>query len=399
MKVAVVSSVYNPGRGYQENIWPDLLHEFGHEVMVITSNHFSGGQIQDDVQAEYPVHRVDSIWLPHKVLIHKRNVVASLLKDFQPDVILWIDPCSYFGFDIIRYKKRIDPGVKLVSFYGENSSQHKFLQKKKPLNEFIAVNGWKVIRGFIYRQVMPIADINLHTVLETRDILSLVFSRSEYSKIEPSLFYLPLGFDEKKFFFSPSLREETRQTLGVQGDEILLVMSSRFTRFKIDLALRKLIKRLARYMADHHNIKLLIIGLIDNEVCNAFAEEIKTYPASERMLLEPLVDQEKLNSYYNASDLTFFQLASISSQQSMGTGTYVMYIQDGSMDALHESDKTGYGYQDTEEDFFQGIDNYLAKYHSESERQARIETNSRLGYRGMVRKFLEVISDKGGNLP
>ena len=96
-------------------------------------------------------------------------------------------------------------------------------------------------------------------------------------------------------------------------------------------ALREVMKR-------HESLKAVIVGFSNAPehaaVTARIAEHIDAGPFSERFIKHPFAGRERLCELYNGSDIAFFARASISCQETLGTGLIGCLVDDGSLKHL-----------------------------------------------------------------
>lgn len=144
-----------------------------------------------------------------------------------------------------------------------------------------------------------------HTVIQNRDFYlnNALTSRPMYLS--------PLGADEEQFFYSDTIRQKTRNELGISENRKLVVFAGKITSAKRPLDVIK-----ASIESDW---TILLIGRIDVHI----QSEISSL-AQDNIIALPWVPSSQLNSYYNAADCVVFTAFSVSYWEAALTGLKVL---------------------------------------------------------------------------
>jgi glycosyltransferase involved in cell wall biosynthesis len=332
MKIAIVIASYRHDWGYQENAWVQQAVEDGHTVRVLTSGPADALTEQTvGTAGRYEQQHVKTLVFAHRFFA--ADTTPALL-DYQPDVIMWAEPSTYFGRQLAQ-----DPRLArflVVSFWSENLGMHEFDWRKPglPLKQRLYAWTWRLLRCREIRRALCRSQLIVGATLQTADILRLCCDRSvAWPELESRYMHAPLGYNTRDFAWNPALREATRRRLGLGPEELVVCFSSRFAVDKvrdITTVVTGFQEALVRVPA----LRALIIGFTDNEVSAEFRRLIAAHPSSQRIQCQTFAKPAQLNELYNASDIAVFPNATISAQAALGTGLYTCLADNGSMAAL-----------------------------------------------------------------
>ena len=340
MKIAIVSAFHRPNWGYEENLWAQQLVHDGHQVQVITAGTENGPVTPVTVAAgAYEERRVKAIRFPHSFFIAN---VSSALLDYQPDIVMWICPSTYFGRQLHRDPRLAHLAV--ASFWSENLGMHEFDWRKPgiPLKQRLYAIAWRLLRGGEIRRTLRRSNVIVGNTLQTLGILKLaVGHHPEWPEIEAKYVHFPLGFTPQEFAWDPALREATRQRLQLRPEDLVVCFSSRFDPGLKARDIATAVGGIQGALERRPDMKALVIGFTDNATSDEFRRIIAASPVGERIQCCPFASRQELNEYYNASDMAVFPNASISAQAAIGTGAYVCLADNGSMEDLISKDEQG----------------------------------------------------------
>lgn len=333
LRIAVVSASYVQGLSYQENVWAEEMARLGHTVRVFRAD-VRGTETRIDSEAgwHYTVQDVQSACLPRH--IYFTDALGDALVAFAPDRVLWFGVPMYFGRALYRDPRLAD--VPAAAFFSLNvGGMHAFdwtapgLSTKQRLHAF----SFHALRGPDVVAACLRANLIVANTPESRDIVLLYPKGKKRAQIADKIVKLPLGFSPHHFAWDPARRAAARAELGFAPDEVVIAMSSRFAPNKevaIDVSVRALQKMLPR----RPNTRALLIGLGDNATSRRVRALVANGPAADRFVLEPFAGRTRLSQLFHAADVAMFARPSISCQEAMGTGVYVTFADDGSMDHL-----------------------------------------------------------------
>ncbi|MBN2582460.1 MAG: glycosyltransferase family 4 protein [Planctomycetes bacterium] len=334
MRVAIIVGYFLRGRGYQENVWAERLHLQGHQVCVFTTCWTPPG-IDHDPEAPpepFEMQRLRARRLPKATMLSWS--LGRRVAEWQPECILWFGAGQYFGYTLLRKAGLKD--VPVASFFGQCASQHEFdwtlpgIGPKARLRAF----AHHVLRGPIIRAACRRSQLIVANTMQTRPILLRQFrSDREREEISRKIVEMPLGFSPDVFSLDERLRGEVRKELGFDDAAVVICMSSRVTDGKRAM-LEQLITAIKQCLDRDPRANAMFIGLSDNAPSRYLRQVIESGPSADRFRGLGFANRQRLNALYNASDIALFGQASISCQESLGTGLFVCIGDDGSTSHL-----------------------------------------------------------------
>lgn len=286
---------YNDYWGYQDNLLPKYHKRLGHEVTMITTNtmHKDGKIVETDC-ADYVLEdgvrliRLKRTQYPHRILtgLNSRLSVYPYLCEIQPDFVFFHGLVSSTIYEVIKYKKKINPNCTIVQ---DNHVDYFNGSGSKTVRE-------KTKRAF-YRR--------LHR--KSRRFVERIYGVTPWRKQYAEDYFavspmktdvLIMGADDEKIDFSnmASIRASLREKHHVSESDFLIV-----TGGKIDAD--KNIDVLMRACAGYENIKLLVFGTPSPEMKDLFNQ---IAAGCDNILTIGWISAEQVYDYFMAADLVVF---------------------------------------------------------------------------------------------
>lgn len=310
MRIARLVQYFQPRFGYAEYYLMTELAKQGHEVCIITSDHYSQSVKSFDksidvttecgkfIENGLTVYRLPTVF-ENGQLIASRNLKRSL-KDFEPDVLHSNDLFYPSTLLAICYKKL---GYRL------------FVD---------SITGTFNPRGF------TLLGFDLYRLLfkhYLKDNVDGFFAISKGSKKwlkknfgipYDSIGLIPLGADDRLFFPSTIARESTRSALGLSDDEILIIYTGKLLPEKdIDV----LIKSVAQLESKTFKLRLLLVGSGPLAYMRYLTRLVESRKIRKNVMFISTVARTELPKYYNAADIAVWPGSpSISIIEAMSTG-------------------------------------------------------------------------------
>ncbi len=341
MRIAIVTGGHNPGRGYVDNHWAELLPSMGHEVRLITNSQSSESLTRHEGQGgSYELHRVPAWAGPRNVYLSRH--VGRALREFGPDLVVWSVPARLFGMSLLLSKDL--KKLPMVTIFTEKYGMHEFDWKKRGISikQRLHAIAFHLLRGPVVRPICRRSTLIVATTPQTREILLMLFGEREKPRIDTKILVMPLGFHPGLYGWTPSVRQATRRELGLADDDVVIVMSSRFTPHLKTEDLPPSIEGIIAALIAHPAARAVIVGMGDDEFSDRFRRRIQASPVAGRMQCLQWADQARLNAIYNAADIALFGNASISCQSALGTGLAVCLADNGSMNQLVTIPRQGF---------------------------------------------------------
>jgi 1,2-diacylglycerol 3-alpha-glucosyltransferase len=296
-----LAAFYIDGFSYQENVLPKIHKQMGLtvEILASTENYDSNIRLCYVDPGTYvntdgiTVTRVPYVkWLPFFIVKKLRiyNGVTKALEAFRPDII-YLHDMQFLGIvAIVRYVKRNKVKVIVDTHTDFINSGKNWLSKY-------------ILHFVIYRYcanlILPYANKFYGTIPARMDFLRDVYGIPE-SKIE----LLPFGVDDTVFDWSAKdkIRKETRDSLGLNDNNILLVSGGKMDKRKNFPELIHAYKILKEeFKID--NIRLLIFGKPNEEMRKEILDLINANP--EIIYLDWL-HSSTIHKYLIAADIAIF---------------------------------------------------------------------------------------------
>lgn len=286
---------YNDYWGYQDNLLPKYHCKLGHEVtLIITNKMHKDGGIVETACGDYRlsdgvrVIRLKTKKAATRLLTVMKSYleVYSLLEGIRPDFVFYHGLTSTTIFDVIRYKKRVNPQCVIVQ---DNHLDYNIGMPSATLKN-------KVVR-FLYRC------LNKKSQKYVERIYGVTPWRREYAEryfgISPQKTdVLIMGADDEKISFESraEMRKKIRECFCVEDSEFLIV-----TGGKIDK--KKNIHLLMQACKNFSNVRLLVFGTVLDDIRGEFEQLTKD---EDKIIYVGWVESDKVYDYFFAADLVFF---------------------------------------------------------------------------------------------
>ncbi|MCC3217910.1 glycosyltransferase family 4 protein [Chryseobacterium sp. X308] len=231
MKILMLCELYIKSLEYQENLLVKYYRKHGHEVTVITSTYenvfdYYNNKHDNSVPAKVIYdHGAKIIKLPFKFnylgKIKKYTSIKKIVEEVQPD-LLYVHDIMPNMFEMLDYKKK-NPHVKMIMDYHADYSN--------------SANGWlslnilhKVIRKYFYMDPIRKHISKFYPIVPG----STKFLNEVYKIPHNEMDLLPLGADTDLVaeIKNTKVREEIRNKLGINNDEIVIFTGGKFTAAK-----------------------------------------------------------------------------------------------------------------------------------------------------------------------
>lgn len=316
MKIALVCGHYIPSLGYLEVHLARALVRGGHEVTVITSN-----SVPQYVQAKtdglffkaretdegVSVIRLKPFFTFGQIVWPKG--VGGALENVNPELVIVIGLGKRFPLPALK-----KGDYKLAVLLGDNAHSYSNRGVLRKLVQF-------VIKRPVYQKALIVADFLFHYTPETPEVLSQWLGQKAKQIIEKKSKHISLGFDERSFYYSDSLRAQARNALNLQEDDIVLISVARLGKNK---SFEEWILAAERLMAEGLPLKVFFIGAAQDEYGSALRNRLQTGSFPERFLIREFLPHHELNWYYQAADIGYWPITAISVFEGMGTGLYLL---------------------------------------------------------------------------
>lgn len=297
MKIVHIApnSPYNDYWGYQDNLLPKYHKKLGHEVVVVTTNTMhKDGQIIETNCADYVLNdgvrvvRLKREKYSNKVLTNLRSKlkVYSLLCEIQPDFVFFHGLISSTIFDVIKYKKKINPECKIVQ---DNHMDYNNGKNTNGIKSKIICRYYRLLNRRSIKYIERVYGVTPWRKRYAEEYFNISKKKTDV---------LIMGADDEKidFLHREGIRHTVRSNNGIKDTEYLVV-----TGGKLDKA--KNIIELMKSCADLPNVKLLVFGSLTDESKGEFNSILSK---SNNIVYIGWIDADKVYNYFLAADLVCF---------------------------------------------------------------------------------------------
>lgn len=293
MKIAHIIAYYQPQVGYQETYLANTQKEMGHDVFVITSNRFHPG-IYSNSQRFIPAGKYDEegitvVRLKTIFEFGARPIIKGLkgtLREIHPDVVHCHDVFSFIPLHVAWLSKKLNIPLIYDSHASDINSDPRCTIRKRIAYALFRGFAGNIIKNQVYHFV---------AVGENE----LEFLCRELG-LENKLSIIRLGAESRSFVFDSSARESIRKELSIKDDETVIVHSGKLSPSK---NIEVLLEAIYELRKKRLNLKLLLIGRIDDEYRSSLFEFAKKLRLNHDIIFKGHVEREVLPFFYSASDI------------------------------------------------------------------------------------------------
>ncbi|MGB9623657.1 MAG: glycosyltransferase, partial [Phycisphaerae bacterium] len=352
MRIAIVAPHFVTDMGYQETGWYSALVSLGHRVRV-----FASCYVSYTLEKYYPepfpeglseYRGGEVLRLPARKL--PRNMVRcdGLLEHvvaFRPELTLAVYPGSMFAGELFIRRDEL-PGV-LVSTFGDNRAQRRGTGRLKRAALDAA---YFLFKRRYYRTFIERSDIVL---MQTPDTIDFILGRTAWGRrrerLQARCWLSALGFDPEVFFPDAGARQAERRRLGVAPDEVVGLYSCKITPIKrLDIW----VSVMAAAVRQVPRLRPMLIGVRPGDPeCERILSLIGQSGCKDRFLCLPFATREELPRLYNAADFgVWYMQPSVTIQEAMGTGVYMILTDSPTASHLVIDPETGRYFRDGDYD-------------------------------------------------
>ena len=320
MRIAQVTSYFQPEFGYEEYYLSRKLSELGHEVSVVTSDRIFPfknvkkllKEIGSDKTTRYRgvgITELDGFRiyrLPTLVeLFSDFNLISNVGKTLQkinPEIVHIHEPIQGGSALAAKYKYL---GFKLLV------DQHAYattFEEVRTLKNMIAHYQFLLLRKSCAKFAFNRADAITAVTERTKQFMVKVY------KIPPDeIEVVPLGIDTRLFKFDQDARKRVREELGVLDDTPIILTAGRIDRAK---KFEQLIEAFSKLIKDHQAV-LVILGSGDENYEKEIRGLVRKLDLEKDVKFIRFVKKSLLPNYYSAADIGFWNKASITILEAM----------------------------------------------------------------------------------
>ncbi len=409
MKVAIVDAYYLPDQGYQSGPLFRQLVKQGHDVHVFTSCYYPRS-MRTVYQEPFPagdtpheggwVHRLPSKLLPRNMV--SCPAVAEAVLGFQPDLTYVIYVTTLYGQELFRCRE-ILPGALFGSF-GEHSMQRMVapLGFTRILRNSALDAAFFVKKRPVCRRCIETSDAALFITPDTFNyILGRTASGARRAALERRCALYPLGFDPDIFHYDEATRQARRAQLGFTDDDLVAVHACKIVPSK---QLHDWIAVVENVMRKVPSLRGVLVGFRDRDAeSDRLKALIAASPYRERFTCLPFARREELAAICNMADIgVWFRETSVTIQEALGTGLYMLVNDNLALAHLLDEPTTGHYARDGD---YGDLEALLARVADEfshdlerrgpAARQARAAASrDRLGYDRLAQRLVAAAQDR-----
>jgi glycosyltransferase involved in cell wall biosynthesis len=297
MRIIHVVPWFIPHMGYEENCLPAEQKALGHDVIIVTSNRLPRLPGYESHIGKFAAERVvpSGAVIENGVLIYRLRSLetnqvlmlglVSLLIRLRPQVVQTHGAFQYSTLLAISLSKLLGYRV----FVDDHSHEKNF--------------GARSVLGRLYLYLFRV----FYRIFDTSIAAYLPVTESS-SRILESVLGVPrtrmevfqLGANTARFFSSNHAREQTRKTLGVQDNDLLILTAGKFDESKeLDVLVT------ATYLVRKRfaNARLILVGNGPPDYMRFLETLVRSLALEEFVTFVDFVPNEILPTYYNAGDL------------------------------------------------------------------------------------------------
>ena len=286
---------YNDYWGYQDNLLPKYQKKLGHDITIIITNmmHKDGKVVETDC-ADYVLEegvrvirlKVKKYFNTVLTNINSKLPVYDYLKEIRPDFVFYHGLHGTTIFDVIKYKKKINPKCTIVQ---DNHVDYNIC------NDPGGMKG-RILRSFqrcVNRRSIPYIT-RVYGVTPWRKTYAEDYYGIPNSKTD----VLIMGADDEEIDFEhrDAIRKSIRNKYGIKDSEFLIVTGGKIDKRKKTHLLMKAIARV-------EGAKLLIFGHVEEDVKDDFNRLLNE---NDNITYIGWIDSKAVYNYFFAADLVFF---------------------------------------------------------------------------------------------
>ncbi len=372
-RILVISTFFEKKYQYQEVQIADTLHRMGFDTTVITSNRSPFGKKKrvENTEKPYKIIRLKKLIRITNTLCPVGNF-KEMLKGINPDIVFLIHPGHGIPYFMMKY---LPVQSKVISIFGDLWDNFSLGLQNRIVKKLIK-NRW-------YRKVFNKSDFIVANTNETFDIFkSYKFYKNN---IENKLLRSSLGYDSNLFFFNSALRNKYRVKYNISSENLVLITITRIVSYKPIL---EWIKPIMKAMKENKNLIYTIAGFSDSDYSSMVKDNILSSYVADQFILIDLVESLEMNALFNYADFGVWFGATISIQQSMGTGLPTIIPKNRTLDHLVTKDKNGMFFT-SETD----LCNKLVNLKKIENRKQIYKYNQKFSYQTIIKKMLLKLND------
>ena len=304
MKILITISYFQPKIGYAESKLAEQLSLQGHEVEVITSDHyFPFPDFESSVSAVLVSRKIASgrnnesgYWItrqPQIAEVFARSVVGgieTIVRNFKPDVVISFGVTAPATIQAAWFKKKY--GYKLIAVDSHLPSEY------ERGNSFFKQVFYFTFRLIFSNFLKTAFDKIVALQEDTKIIISQVYG------IKKSVTVIPHGSDLSEFRYDSSSRKKIRSSFKFGTKDLVVIYTGKVVPAKGGHILFEALNLLLR---DKNKIYLIILGDGHNDYKQKCLNKLDS-SFHKRVHWLGFQPQRELYKYYSAADVAIWPL-------------------------------------------------------------------------------------------
>lgn len=288
---------YNDYWGYQDNLLPKYQKKLGHDVtMIITNTMHKDGKIVETDCADYFLNDgVRVIRLKVKnygngALTNQNSKlpVYKYLEEIKPDFIFYHSLHGTTIFDVIKYKKEINPACVIVQ---DNHMDYNNYNNPGGIIGFVCCEYQRLINKYANRYVSKVYGVTPWRKAFAEEYYGIPKDKTDVLIMGADDEYLDIEHREER-------RKEIRDMYGFSADDFVIVTGGRIDKAKnIDKLVTVCVG------LKQKGVKLLVFGSVSPDFKTVFN---KALAGAENITYIGWIDSSKVYPYFFAADLIVF---------------------------------------------------------------------------------------------
>ncbi len=293
----IPNAPYNDYWGYQDNLLPKYHKKLGHDVTVLVTDTKHGTSGIEKVECgEYDLNDgVHVIRSSVKTYFFKKitNLKSKLpvydnLRRIKPDYIFFHGLISESIFEVIKYKKTVNPNCIIVQDNHLDYNINYERTKKGLLNFLIRLHHIHNNRKSI-KYVKKVYGVTLWRKQYAEDYFRIPSEKTDI---------LIMGADDENIDFAHKdmIRKEIRDKYNIQDNDFFVVSGGKIEK-------NKNIESLMKACSEIPRVKLLVFGSLSTEVKTEFEQILKE---NNNIIYIGWLASDKVYDYFFSADLIVF---------------------------------------------------------------------------------------------
>lgn len=297
MKIVHVEDFFHPDAGYQLNILPKYLQQFGHEQTILTAemdkipeqltSFFGKENIPASDAAYTRRYGVKIVRLPLKGFVSGRAIFTRALykavEAEQPDVLFVHGNDSFTGIQLLYHHKRFHCAVVTDSHMLAMASRNRFSRYFRTFYK-------RIITPLLVKYKIPV--IRTQNDNYVQDALGIPLSQAPW---------ISYGSDTLLFHPDEKIKRAMRQENGIPDNAFVIVYAGKLEEAKGAMLLAQGVEKKFRS-------KVPVVVLVVGKTVGEYGAEVEAiFRRSENQVLRfPTQKYENLNRFFQCADLAVF---------------------------------------------------------------------------------------------